>query len=187
MAYGSRVARQGRSRLASAYHDRRESCTHLTNSGVGCRDKCEDRDCRAICGLWPGRLRLALHGRSLLLYPVALAHTRHQQRFSTLLPAQRIRSGQVFTLQPITGISQHMSSHTLGIHNVVIEIRIAGCDPWYGDFWHKIFTPRHGYVPSLRSIYCPALPGASRDAFPCDAQRARVCFAIIPHFFDFHQ
>jgi hypothetical protein len=75
-----------------------------------------------------------------------------------------------------------MASDALGIHNMVIESGIVGTDARCGNLGNEIFTPGHGYVPSLCSICGHPVQDQAGSTMNCE-ERAD----IIPQIVDFHQ
>src|SRR5579883_1473595 len=125
IAYGSLVARQGKSRRALAYHERREEWTRAICSGAGCTACLGESDCRAmntLSILRSARLRLTActGGRLRRVLPGPFACGQREQRFAAFLPAASVGGGQIFTENPVGGIAQHMPLDALGVHDVLV-------------------------------------------------------------------
>jgi len=98
-----------------------------------------------------------------ILSLATFARGNGKECLAALLPAGSVSVWQIFALYPIRTISDDMPFDALGIHNVFVEVGIIRADPGGSNFWDEIFTPRHGYVPSLRSISGPTLSSVAQD------------------------
>src|SRR5579871_1687830 len=81
--------------------------------------------------------------KSVSLRTAAAAGALRQDDLSTLLPALRIRRGQMFTANPAVHIFEHLTAQTFRVLDIVIHCRVVRINISRHNFGEEKSTPGH--------------------------------------------
>ncbi len=86
--------------------------------------------------------------RRRTLRTAAAAHTLRHDHLTALLPTLRLRRWQMFTANPAVGVFQNFAPQTLGVLNIVVDIRVLRVHVSRDYLREEKSTPGHSFLAS---------------------------------------